>query len=97
MEVPLWTPNCKIDKLYSHIANLFILYTWELNFGQTIWDKIEMLLGTPYLKNNLGTWGISLEDDENMFGTRKKNQKITPPTPTRPPKEKKTGPMMMSA
>jgi hypothetical protein len=27
--------------------HLFSLYTWELNFGQTIWDhKIQVLLGT---------------------------------------------------
>jgi hypothetical protein len=25
--------------------DLFNLHTWELNFGQTIWDKIEVLLG----------------------------------------------------
>jgi hypothetical protein len=97
MEVPLWTPNCKINKLYFPIANLFILYTWELNFGQTIWDKIEMLLGTTYLKNNLGTWGISLEDDENMLGTHWEQGRKTKKKLPHPQKEKKTGPMMMSA
>jgi hypothetical protein len=25
--------------------DLFSLSTWELNFGQTIWDKTEVLLG----------------------------------------------------
>jgi hypothetical protein len=28
--------------------HLFNLYTWELNFGQTIWDKTQVLLGTSW-------------------------------------------------
>jgi hypothetical protein len=28
------------------MGNIFSLHTWELNFGQTIRDKIEVLLGT---------------------------------------------------
>jgi hypothetical protein len=31
--------------LLAIAVDLFILYTWELNFGQTIWDKTEVLLG----------------------------------------------------
>jgi hypothetical protein len=41
------------------------------------------------LRNNLGTWGISREHDENILGTRKKNKKNLPhPTP----KGEKQGP-----
>jgi hypothetical protein len=43
-----------------------------LNFGQTIWNKIEVLLGKPALENNLGT---SRDHDENTLKTRKKNKK----------------------
>jgi hypothetical protein len=43
------------------------------------------------LKNNLGTWGISLEDDDNMLGTHweqgRKTKKKNSPNPT--PKRKK--------
>ncbi len=41
---PKWQNN-------NTCAPLFSLYTWELNFGQIIWDKIELVLGT--------SWGIS--------------------------------------
>ncbi len=54
-----------------------------------------MLLGTP-LKNNLGTWGISLSDDENMLGThweQGRKTKNNPPNPT--PKRKKQGPRLV--
>jgi hypothetical protein len=37
----------KLKQMYSPIIDLFSLYTWGLNFEQTIWDKIEMLLGMP--------------------------------------------------
>jgi hypothetical protein len=40
-------PVAKLSQMYSPIANLLGLYTWGLNFGQTIWDKIEVLLGMP--------------------------------------------------
>jgi hypothetical protein len=40
------------------------IYTWELNFGQITWDKIELVLGT--------SWGITWELMEcfgNLMGT----------------------------
>jgi len=37
--------------------DLFSVYTWELNSGQTIWDKAEVVLGTFW------------EHDENTLGT----------------------------
>ncbi len=50
------------------MAYLFNLYTWELNFGQTIWDKREVLLGTIW-----GTpWELGeppWEHDENTLRT----------------------------
>jgi len=38
-----------------------VLHTWELNFGQTICDRTEVLLGISY-GDNLRTW-------ENLMGT----------------------------
>jgi hypothetical protein len=67
--------------------HLFNLYRWELNFGQIIWDKTKVLLGT--------FWGTSWEHIGNMLQTRKKGKKILfpPPRPPQtPPKEKKTIP-----
>ncbi len=46
--------------MYSLLAYYFSSYSRELNFGQTIWDKIEVLLGT---------WGTSWEHDKNLLGT----------------------------
>jgi hypothetical protein len=46
------------------------LYPGELNFGQTIWDKNQVLLGT--------SWGIW----EHLGNKGEKKQKIlVPPTP----------------
>jgi hypothetical protein len=39
-KAPLSTHNRHIYRK----GNLFSLYTWELNFGQTLWDKTEVLL-----------------------------------------------------
>jgi len=47
-----------------------------------------MLLGTP-LKNNLGTWGISLSDDENMLGTHWEQGRKTKKNPPQPHPQKK--------
>jgi hypothetical protein len=62
------------------------LYTGELDFGQTIWDKAEVLLGK--------SWGTTLELGEphgnrmrTLLGTREKT-KITYPFPSA--KQKKT-------
>jgi hypothetical protein len=68
-----------------------LVYTWELNFGQTIWGKSEVLLkifwGTIW---NLGNLLVTLwEHDGNTLGMRKK-QKI--PSPAR--QEERTGPLM---
>jgi hypothetical protein len=58
----------------SSTAYLFSLYTRELNFGQTISDKIEVLLGMHYGT----TW--ELEEPQgnhvrNTLGTRKTQKK----------------------
>jgi hypothetical protein len=59
-----------------------------LNFGHTIWDKIEVLLGTPK--------GATWEPQGNMMrtcwehiGNKEEKQKKTPHLPT--PKLKKQG------
>jgi hypothetical protein len=47
------------------------IYTWELTFGQIIWDKIELVLGT--------SWGITwelVECFENLMGTHWETKKI---------------------
>jgi hypothetical protein len=43
------------------MAYLFSLHTWEFNFGQTICDRTEVLLGIS-CGDNLRTW-------ENPMGT----------------------------
>jgi hypothetical protein len=45
IEAPLWTPSCKIKQMCTLGFHLFSLYTKELNFRQTIWDKTQVLLG----------------------------------------------------
>jgi len=52
IEAPLQTPSCKIEPNVHCGFILFGLQTGELNFGQTIWDKTQVLLGT--------TWGTYL-------------------------------------
>jgi hypothetical protein len=49
-------------------------YTWELNFGQIIWDKIELVIGN-ILGNNLRTCEMLGEPDGNTL----RNRKILPP------------------
>jgi len=73
---------------------LFSLYTWELNFGQTICNKTEVLLGTCWgthwkIGNLLRTWW---EHVGEHIGNKEEKQKITHPTPLHPEKEKKQGP-----
>jgi hypothetical protein len=48
---------------------LFSLYTEELNFWQTIWDKTQVLLRT--------SWGTHLEHFENKG--KKQKIPVTPP------------------
>jgi hypothetical protein len=64
--------------------HLFSLYTWELNFGQTIWDKTQELLGT--------SWGMHL----GTFWEQGKNTKESLFFPSPPLKRKKIG-LFMSA
>jgi hypothetical protein len=70
---------------------LFSLHTWELNFGQTICHRTEVLLGISY-GDNLRTW-------ENPMGThweQGEKPKYKPPPPSTPPsifKRKKSGPL----
>ncbi len=80
IEAPLWTPVTKQLQMCSPMTHLCSLYTWELNFGQTICDKSEVLL-QKY-------WGITWEPHGNMTGTHweqgGKNNNV-PSSP--PPKE----------
>jgi len=46
IEAPLWTPTCKIKIKCAPLD--FSLYTRELNFVQTIWNKTQVLLGTSW-------------------------------------------------
>jgi hypothetical protein len=56
----------------AHIVNL---YTGELNFEQSIWDKFEMLLGT--------SWGTFCEFHGNPMGARNYFFKSLSPPPQR--------------
>jgi hypothetical protein len=57
------------------MAHLLNLYTLELNFGQSIWDKFQVLLGT--------SWGTFCEFDGNHMGP--KNFFKNPSLPSSPP------------
>ncbi len=52
MEAHVWTPVAKYKKICSHSFHPFSLYTWELNFEQTICDKTQVLLEI--------SWGMHL-------------------------------------
>jgi hypothetical protein len=56
--------------------HLSSLCTWELNFGQTIWDKTQVLLGTSW-EMHVGTFW---ELDRNK-GKTKSKIKIPDPYP----------------
>ncbi len=43
IETSLWTLVTKCKQMCCPMAHLFSLYTWKLNFGQTIWDKTKVL------------------------------------------------------
>ncbi len=74
MEAPLWTPVAKYKQMYSHITLFFSLYTCELNFGQTIWGKTQVLLGT--------SWGQHFRTLWEFDGNKGKKTKISsPPCP----------------
>jgi hypothetical protein len=59
--------------MYSHTILLFTLYTCELNFGQTIWGKTHVLLGT--------SWGQHFRTLWEYDGNKGKKTKILPPPP----------------
>ncbi len=46
MEAPLWTSQLqnRNECISQQPVYLLSLYTWELNLGQTLWDKIKVLL-----------------------------------------------------
>ncbi len=71
------------------MAHLFSLFTWELSFGQTIGDKIEVLLGT-FQGENLG------ESFGNLMGTHmeQKGKIAKNSSSLYLSKRKKTGPLM---
>jgi hypothetical protein len=79
-------PSCKVETSILLLLDLFSLYTWESNFRQTIWDKIEVLLGM--------SWGTIWEHVENTLGTRENNNNYSP---TLTPKRKKLGPSWVHA
>ncbi len=66
--------------MYTFGFNLFSLYTGELRFEQTKWDKTQILLGT--------SWGTHLGTCEHIENKWKKKTK-NPSTSPRPSKRKK--------
>jgi hypothetical protein len=83
IKASLWTTSCKIETNVFPLFHLFNLYALELNCGQTIWDKTNVLLGTS-CGMHLGTfWKL----DGNTLGTRE-NTKMPLPCPIK--KKKKT-------
>jgi len=63
--------------------HLSSLCTWELNFGQTIWDKTQVLLGTSW-EMHVGTfWELG-----NPLGTYENKGKKKNPCPLSPLKKK---------
>ncbi len=69
-------------KCASLWPSFFSLFTWELNFGQTIWAKSEVLLGTSWRTN----WELGKPYGNMMIENKEEKQKI--PLPTAPRKEK---------
>jgi hypothetical protein len=72
-----------------------------LNFGQTIWDKIEVLLGTSWelREPQLNTLRTYWEHIGNKEAKEKKKKKSSPtsPHPHPTPKRKKQGPWQVHA
>jgi hypothetical protein len=73
-------PVAKWNQVYNRRFHLFSIYTGELNFGQTIWDKTQVLLGTY--------WGMHL--GTHWEQRNKTNNPCPPPTH----KKQKTGSFM---
>jgi hypothetical protein len=80
--------SCKMETdVLPYESYLFSLYTWELNFRQTVWDKSNVLLRT--------SWGITWEPFGNLIRTSWEHDENTLRTPKTkkyiahsPPKEK---------
>jgi len=68
IETSLWTLVTKCKQMCCPMAHLFSLYTWKLNFGQTIWDKIEVLL-VLWRTSWETTWQLG-EPNGNMMRTQ---------------------------
>jgi hypothetical protein len=79
IETPFWTISHKIERNVLPITHLFNLYTWELNFGQTIWDKSEVLFGEQ-LGNLWNYFKTSWGHTRNIMKTiqKLKNTSSTP-------------------
>jgi len=93
IEAPLWTPSCKKKKkkqICSIRFHLFSLYTWELNFRQTIWDKAEVQIGNIVGEMHLRTlWELG-----NLMRTHWEHEKKTEnPFPPYPLLKEKTRPL----
>ncbi len=74
--LPIGAPLC--THMLPYGPPLQFIYMWKLNFGQTIWDNFEVLLGT--------SWGTFCEFDGNPMGPRNfflKNPSPPPPSPKR--------------
>jgi hypothetical protein len=63
---------------------LYTLYTWKLDCGQTIWDKMEVLFGTS--RWTLWAWW------EHIGNITKQKMPSTPIPPPPKPKRKKLSP-----
>ncbi len=83
IEAPLWTPSCKIETI-PRCKSRFLVYTGELSFGQTIWDKNPGAIGNILrnaFENTLETWEpfenlrTHWEHDGNTLGKREKTKK----------------------
>jgi hypothetical protein len=71
IEAPLWTQVVKFKQMSTLGFDLFSVYTGQLNFGQIVWDKTQVLLGTSS-GTHLGTvW----EHAENTLRIRERHKK----------------------
>jgi hypothetical protein len=84
---PIEAPRLKRGCKSLPMVCRFSLYTWELNFGQNIWDKSEVPLGTLCGTN----WELE-ESFGNLIGTHREHdgnkgkRKNLLPTPPLSPK-----------
>jgi hypothetical protein len=80
IEVPIWTPSCKLETNADPLCLPFQFIYWRVELGQTIWDKTEVLLGT--------SWKLE-EPHGNTLGTKGGKKKSSHPTLLSPPPQKK--------